>query len=280
MHNISKVSIHGGHSGEFCHHATDRLEEMIQKYIHEGFEWVGITEHIPPPTNDLRYQDEIDDQLDCSFLMQRFLHYIQKGKALKDQYQDQISLYIGFETETYTGYEQHIKTLVTKCQPDYMVGSVHHVNDINFDYSPEEYDRAIRKSGDIIQLYSNYFDIQYDMIQKIQPQVIGHFDVVRLYDPLYERTLRTPLIEQKINRNLKLIRSQNMILDFNLRSLYKGADEPYISRPILKQALSMGIPVVPGDDSHGLETVGLNIEKGIRLLQSMGGDTRWQRPVS
>ncbi len=31
------VSIHGGHSGEFCSHAQDSLEEMVQEYIRQGF---------------------------------------------------------------------------------------------------------------------------------------------------------------------------------------------------------------------------------------------------
>jgi histidinol-phosphatase (PHP family) len=276
---MEKVSIHGGHSGEFCHHAADGLEDIIQKYIQLNFKWVGITEHIPPLNNECRYQDEIDDHIDCSYLMEQFFRYFQKGKQLQKKYQNKITIYIGFETEAYTGYSQHVQLLRKKCQPDYIVGSVHHVDDINFDFSPSEYDRAVKKTGGIIPFYSRYFDIQYEMIQLIQPEVIGHFDVARLYDPLYKKHLSDSLIEKKIHRNLSSIRSHQMILDFNLRSWYKGAEEPYISKPILEKARSMGIAVVPGDDSHGLDTVGLNIERGIRLLQSSGFNTRWKRPV-
>ncbi|MBF0449718.1 MAG: histidinol-phosphatase [Candidatus Magnetomorum sp.] len=277
--DIPKVSIHGGHSGEFCHHAKDSLEDIVLKYIQKGFEWVGITEHIPPPNNDRRYEDEIADHLDVSFLTQKFMQYMQKGKQLKRKYQDKITLYIGFETETYTGYAAHVKSLAQSYQPDYMVGSVHHVDDINFDFSPSVYEQAVEKAGGIIPLYARYFDSQFDMIQILQPKVIGHFDVIRLYDPKYGKHLSDPDIGKRIDRNLSLIASQKMILDFNLRAWLKGADEPYLSRPILEKVRSMGIPVVPGDDSHGLDSVGLNIERGISLLQSLGFNTRWQRPV-
>ena len=47
MKDIASVSVHGGHSGQFCHHATDTLEEIIQQYIAKQFPWVGITEHAP-----------------------------------------------------------------------------------------------------------------------------------------------------------------------------------------------------------------------------------------
>jgi len=278
--NIPKVSIHGGHSGEFCHHAEDHLEDLIKAYIDKGFQWVGITEHIPPPHNDLRYQDEIEDHLDHDFLWQQFSRYMTRARILQKRYQNEIQLYIGFESEAYTGYINHVNSLIQQFQPDYFVGSVHHVDDINFDYSPEIYEKAIQNAGGIIPLYQRYFDIQYEMIQELSPRVIGHFDVIRIYDPLYRKHLETSEISQRIYRNLSLIRSKQLIMDFNLRSLLKGADEPYVSESILKVAQSMGISIVPGDDSHSIDTVGANIETGIRLLLNAGININWQKPVT
>ena len=59
----------------------------------------------------------------------------------------------------------------------------------------------------------------------------------------------------------------------------KGADEPYVTDSILDQALAMNIPLVIGDDSHGLDTVGLNIEKGINVLEKKGISKKWKKPV-
>jgi histidinol-phosphatase (PHP family) len=276
--NIPKVSIHGGHSGEFCHHAKDQLEDLIKAYIEKGFQWAGITEHIPPPSNELRYQDEIEAGLDYRYLRQNFSRYMIKARSLQKKYQDRIQLFIGFETEAYSGYISHVKTLIKEYQPDYVVGSVHHVDDINFDYSPDVYEKAVSYAGGIIPFYARYFDIQFEMIQHLSPRVIGHIDVIRIYDPLYQKHLEMPEISKRIHRNLSLIRAKQMILDFNLRSLLKGADEPYVSTGILNVAKSMGIAVVPGDDSHSIDTVGANIETGIRLLQKTGINNFWQKP--
>ena len=68
-------------------------------------------------------------------------------------------------------------------------------------------------------------------------------------------------------------------MDFNLRALAKGADEPYITRPILELAREMGIKVVPGDDSHGVTSVGNYMEQGVTLLRDLGFDTEWPKPV-
>ena len=58
------------------------------------------------------------------------------------------------------------------------------------------------------------------------------------------------------------------------------ADEPYVSAPILDQALELGIALIPGDDSHGVATVGRQLATGIRILRERGFDTHWRRPVA
>ena len=96
----------------------------------------------------------------------------------------------------------------------------------------------------------------------------------------YKARLAKPEIALRINRNLKLIADRGLILDFNLAALSKGMDEPYLSAGILKKARDMGIAVVPGDDSHSVDTVGRHMEKGIELLNEMGFGTDWKRPAS
>jgi histidinol-phosphatase (PHP family) len=63
-----------------------------------------------------------------------------------------------------------------------------------------------------------------------------------------------------------------------VRALAKGADEPYVARSILLEARELGISVVPGDDSHSVDSVGQNLEAGIRILRDLGFDTRWRTP--
>ncbi|MGW8188291.1 MAG: hypothetical protein ACWGNK_13520, partial [Desulfobacterales bacterium] len=73
--------------------------------------------------------------------------------------------------------------------------------------------------------------------------------------------------------------SLDMIMDVNVRAITKGAAEPYPTRTILRQAIAMGIPVVPGDDSHGVDTVGLNIDRAVEALRDLGADMNWRRPA-
>ena len=109
--------------------------------------------------------------------------------------------------------------------------------------------------------------------------MVGHLDIVRIFDPDYRSRLLKPMIWEKIVRNLKLIKQLNLILDFNLRPLSRGENEPYLSAPILKKAAELGIDIVPGDDSHGVDTIGAHMQRAISMLRAAGVCTDWRKPV-
>ncbi|SDT83900.1 histidinol-phosphatase HisJ [Desulfobacula phenolica] len=279
MNKTNLISLHGGHSGQYCNHARDLLEDIIQRYIELGFTTVGITEHIPPLNDIFLYPDEKALHLTTADLYQQFEAYFNHLTALKKKYKQKINIFVGMETETYTGYADHIKELILTFQPDYIVGSVHHVNDICFDYSKEDYEKIVSMCGSHDAMYEKYFDLQYDMIKTLKPFVVGHFDLIRIYDKDYKKRILMPAVDKKIKRNLKLIKSLNLVLDFNLRPLAKGKKEPYITESILKTAKKMGIRLVPGDDSHGVNEAGLHVDMAIHRLKKMGFDTKWPDPV-
>lgn len=272
------VSVHGGHSGQFCTHAKDSLEAVVAAYISKGFDWVGITEHMPAVDDRFVYPDESEAGLDAASMHLRFSHFFKTATELREQYADQIQLLVGFETEYYPGAKASILLLADTWHPDYLVGSLHHVGDMEIDYSRTKYFEAANAFGGIDQMYCRYFDEQYDMILSIKPSVIGHFDLIRIFDQDYRTRLTTPAIWQKVLRNLDLIKELDLILDFNLAGYNKPAAEPYPTREILLAALDKGIAVVPGDDSHGVATVGQHFNRGVQLLSDLGANLHWQRP--
>lgn len=276
---INRVSVHGGHSGQFCLHASNMLEEIVQAYIEQGFYWVGITEHMPPSLEELIYPEEKEAGLGVQALHERFAEFIGECRWLQKKYCEQITLYVGMETETYSGYERQALALINEFRPDYIVGSVHHVENMPIDYSREEYQQAAASLGGLDELYCRYFDEQYNVLQTLKPAVVGHFDLIRIFDDDYEERLGRPEIKQRIERNLDLVRHLGLILDYNLRALHKGAKEPYVCEAILAMARERRIAVVPGDDSHGVGSIGVYMDEAIRNLAERGFDTDWPRPV-
>lgn len=275
---VELVSIHGGHSGTFCQHARDDLDTIIRTYIDQGFSWIGLTEHMPPTDDRFLFPDERAAGLTAERLRRRFDRYVDSARRLQRKYREELRILVGFETEVYAGSLALVRELVARHQPDYIVGSVHHVNDVNFDYGPDAYMDAVRAVGSPERLYQRYFDQQYEMIRQLHPEVVGHFDLIRIYDPDYRKRLRQPGIWSRISRNLELVRELDLILDFNVRALGKGATEPYVSEPILRLAVDLGIHLVPGDDSHGVASAGQFIATAVDLLARAGASTHWRVP--
>jgi histidinol-phosphatase (PHP family) len=275
---ISKVSVHGGHSGQYCLHARNTLDEVVQAYIAEGYSWVGITEHMPPLDDSRRYPDEAEQGVSAAQLKAQFRAYFAEVRQLQTRYADRIRLVAAFETETYHGSAAFVRELIDETRPDYIVGSVHHVGGIGIDVNRELYEEARAWAGSLEQLYCRYFDLQLAMMQELKPSVIGHFDLIRIFDDDYLDTLALPSVWSRVERNLGFIAEQGFVLDFNLRGFDK-AFEQYPSLPVLKLALQLGIAIVPGDDSHGVASVGRNYQRGVELLQSLGHDCRWQLPL-
>lgn len=274
----TKVSVHGGHSGEFCGHAHDDLTAIVTRYIQLGYEWICITEHMPPTNPRFIPAEEAEAGFDVEALQARFTQYFREARRLAQTHADRLRILVGFETEAYTGYQTEAVALIRKHKPDMLVGSVHHVHDVPIDGTPEEYHRAVQLSGSIESLYCDYFDKQLELVETLTPPVVGHFDLIRMHDPAYPERWNVATVRARALRNLKRIKELGLILDLNVRALAKGASEPYLSSPWLNVAIEKQIPIVPGDDSHGVASVGAFFEEGIDYLLSHGGHTDWKMP--
>ena len=233
---------------------------------------------MPPPADRFLYPEELQSGLDARQMQDRFGHYIDEGRRLQEKYADRLEIFIGFETEAYSGAFQFAAALKAQYRPDYILGGVHHVADIPFDYSLEAYRQAVAAVGGIESLYCRYFDLQQELILALRPHVVAHFDLIRIFDDDYQRRWRQPEIARRIQRNLETVAAMGLVLDFNVAALRKGATEPYLSDPILDQAMALGIPLVPSDDSHGTSTVGAFISEGIDILKRKGCSLNWPRP--
>ena len=53
---------HHSHSGQFCGHAQDNLENIVQTAIANHFEVFALTEHMPREERDF-YPEEVDSTL-------------------------------------------------------------------------------------------------------------------------------------------------------------------------------------------------------------------------
>jgi len=123
---------------------------------------------------------------------------------------------------------------------DYFLGSVHHVHEIPIDYDRAMYEQARKVSGGTDErMFEDYFDSHYEMLKALQPRIVAHFDLIRLFSDDPDRDLKTvDGVWSRIVRNLALIKDQGGLLEINSSALRKGLKEPYPTRSVCE----VGIP--------------------------------------
>ena len=163
-------------------------------------------------------------------------------------YKDQISIVIGAEIEFINkDYAQHVHHLRNVYRADYVVGSLHHVNSTPIDFSPELYAEALKQANNSLKdLYIRYFDEQYVMLQSVQPEVVGHFDLIRIFadQSIADTTLLEPEVWERAIRNIDLVVEYGGLFEINSRSWKKGLLDAYPQRDIIK----VSIRTVAADD--------------------------------
>ncbi|KAF2002240.1 histidinol phosphate phosphatase H, partial [Amniculicola lignicola CBS 123094] len=264
---------HHSHSGQFCGHAKDTLEEVIQAAIARGFYSFCLTEHIPRPREDFYPEEESSHSVES--LEKLFDDFMTEAHRLRDIYSSQIRLPIGLESEWIRPSTLPlIQGLLTKYTVDFFIGSVHHVHTIPIDFDRSTYEKARAEAGGTDErLFEDYFDSQYDMLQALQPPVVGHFDLIRLFSDAPNDDFKgLKGVWGKMQRNLEYIASYGGLLELNSAALRKGLAQPYPRLLICQMFQDLGGGFVMSDDSHGIEQVGTNYPRLLAFIQSAGID--------
>jgi histidinol-phosphatase (PHP family) len=266
-----RVSLHGGHSGEFCEHATGRLREVLEAAAAAGYQTFGVTEHAPRSEFRFVYDSEKDKGFTVERLQRDFEAYAEAVRELSEQFAGRLVVLRGFEAEVVPaqGYREEMRGHHQRFGFDYMVGSVHYVDEISIDSEKAEFERATEACGGLEALAVRYYETVAAMVAALRPDVVGHLDLLRK-NAGPDSSLDTPKIRRAADVALAAVRERACILDLNTGGYRKGLGTPYPAPWLVKRASEMGIPFCFGDDSHGPAQVGAGIDKARQYLLENG----------
>jgi histidinol-phosphatase (PHP family) len=168
-------------------------------------------------------------------LQKTFEDFLVEARRLQQAYKSQINILVGCEIEFISiQYKQYIADLRQEHGIDYVVGSLHHVNGIPIDFSPELYTTALEKhQNNLYDLFASYFDEQYQMLQAVHPEVVGHFDLIRIFRTESNAGINEEVMD-KITRNVELVISYGGLFEINSRAWKKGLRDAYPQRDVFK----------------------------------------------
>lgn len=238
LHNHTKL----------CNHAEGELFEYIEQAIRSDIKYFGFSEHAPM---------DFDPKYRISFEQMR--EYEQSVLEAKKIYKEKIEILLGYEVDYLKGY---MDQRVLNADVDYLIGSVHFINEWGFD-NPEfikDYENQ-----DIDEIWHKYFNAIKEMAQSNLFDIVGHLDLIKIFKFMPKQNILD------IAKNALLaIKEADMAIEINVAGFRKPIGETYPSLTLLQEAKKLDIPITFASDAHKPEQVGLYSEQALKLAKSVG----------
>ena len=231
-----------------CKHAEGSMSEYIEQAISKGVKIFGFSDHAPmdfDPKYRMRFEDMQQYEEDI-------LH-------VKKKYKDDITILLGYEIDYLQG---HMDERVLHANVDYLIGSVHFIDEWGFD-NPEfigEYENT-----DIDEIWQKYFDAIENMAKTELFDIVGHLDLIKVF-----KFMPTKNIIDITRNALLAIKNADMVLEINAAGYRKPIGEAYPSKELLEEAYKLDIPITFSSDAHAPEQVCMFDAKVKQLAQDVG----------
>ena len=231
-----------------CNHAEGSVDAYILRAIELGIERYGFSEHAAMDF-DVRYRLGFDEMRS----------YQNEILIAKERYKKDIDILLGYEVDWLPG---HMDERVLGAKVDFLIGSVHFIDKWSFD-NPEFI--GTWKGKNIDEVWQAYFEAIRDMAKSGLFDIVGHFDLIKVFKHLPKKDIRLLAKEA-----LCAIKDTGMVLEINTSGLRKPVGELYPSRALLQEAYALDIPVTFGSDAHKVDQVGQGLKDAYALAQSIG----------
>jgi len=249
-------------------------EDYVIAALRRGFTALGFSSHAPVPFENPTNMKQED--------LPKYLKTIQD---LKIQYKGKIEIYLGLEIDHVHEHPESQKALATLPELDYFLGSFHCMWSPKrslyreIDSTPEIF-RAILEEdfgGNIQELVKRYYQYMAELLQTLQPTILGHFDLIKKNNPdsLYFKESE-PWYQKAVRDVLPYIRKHEPIVEVNTGGIARGkTKEVYPSPWILYELQKEDVPVMINTDAHTPELLDAYMEEASYILKDVGYRRVW-----
>jgi len=231
-----------------CNHAEGEMSEYIEKAIASGTKYFGFSDHAPM---------DFDPKYRMSF--KQMQEYEKSVLDAKEKYKDKVEILLAYEVDFLKG---NIDERVLKADVDYLIGSVHFIDEWGFD-NPEFIGHYEHEDIDVI--WQKYFDAIEEMANSGLFDIVGHLDLIKVFKFMPKKDIN------EIARDaLKAIKKADMVLELNMAGYRKPIKEAYPSLALLKEAFKLEIPITFSSDAHKPEQVSLFSKEITKMARDAG----------
>ncbi len=235
-----------------CRHARGEPEAYAAHAVSLGFEEIGFSDH-----NPMR-KDGFDN---WRMNLSDMASYLGSVRVAREMHPG-LRILVGLEVDYLPGHEDWIRELAAMHPWDYLIGSVHYIEDWAID-DPSM--RPLWEHRDTFEIWSAYFERLGMAARSGLFDIIGHADLCKKFgfhpkqdcSSLYGGFLREAA-------------RAGVAVELNTAGLRKDCREIYPGLTFLTLARAAGIPITFGSDAHAPEEVGAGFERAIEHARLAG----------
>ncbi len=218
---------------------VENILEYCEVAHERGLRQMGITEHD-------RYLDDID------------LAAFQEARELSQD----VELRLGIEIDFVPGAEERMERDANALPYDYVIGSVHRVDNEEVDHPDHQ---EIYEKWETYDLYEAYYENVRKAALSGRFEVLGHPDLIKIFRKFPDRDI-TPMLEETAD----VIAESGVVVDVNAAGLRKPIGEIYPSRDFLEMFHRRGVPIILSSDAHAADQVAAGYDKSLKLVHDVG----------
>jgi len=246
------------------HHSKDAPEATptlyCQKAEERGINEICFTTHCFVTDPDVNFGVSMET-------MEEYMDQIFTAQDETD-----VTLRFGLELDYFPRYERKIEEIVDEYPFDFILGSLHYIRGIDIgssNTSPQFFKgRPVEESLNI------YYEDWGKAAQSGFFDVLAHPDYFRRY--LSHSNIEDLTWEQygtTIHEAFDILKTNRVGIEVNTSGYRHGLDSAYPITDFIKAAYGAGIKTVTiGSDTHTVEELGVNTNKGVIALQNAGFD--------
>jgi histidinol-phosphatase (PHP family) len=253
---------------KYCGHAVGEMEEYVEAAVGKGLTRIIFLGHLEA---GIRYPRK-------NWLSPpEFEAYFQRGRELKEEFRDAITIYIGIELGYNPDEEKQLLAMRDRYPWDAVALSYHYIKAESFHINicsaqPGNRDRLLRL--DSTWAVRHYYGTLLRGIEAVKPDFLCHFDMIAKYLPVDSYEVAWDIIGDIMDA----MTAGHTGIEINTAG-FRHRDEPYPCAPILKEMVHRGIPVLAGSDSHAPAQIGRFFDRVETLYRRIGNDLQSERPV-
>ncbi len=238
-----------------CGHAVGEPEEYVKTAIAVGLKEIGFSDHAP-----MVHQRMSGITMDFDELPK----YHAMIEDVQKRFGSQLNIKMSLEADFIPGYESKTKDIISSYPYDYIIGSVHFIDNWAFD-DPDPKVKEYWKIYDVNDVYRKYYDLLRKSAKTGFFNIIGHCDLPKKFG-----ARPTVDLTDEITATAKVFKETGVAIEINTAGLRKPIGEMYPAPNCLKIYHDHGVPLTFGSDAHDPKDVGKNFAQALDLAKSVG----------